>query len=97
MHAKVSPAKEWGQWQERKIATKESLIAVEELRINLLVKKAGFNVEEYLSDGGETADGERLACTNDWKSAVYMAVATAGTASSKPFLTGVRRHNRLWG
>ena len=26
-----------------------------------------------------------------------MAVATAGTASNKPFLNGVRRHNRLWG
>lgn len=97
VHAKVSPAGEWEQWQQRKIASKEALIAVEELRVNYLCKKAGFNVEEYLTDGGETADGERLACTNDWKQAVYMAVATAGTASSKPFLTGIRRHNRLWG
>ena len=97
VHAKVSPAGEWEQWQQRKIASKEALIACEELRVNLLCKKAGFNVEEYLTDGGETADGDRLACTEDWKSAVYMAVATAGTASSKPYLTGVRRHNRLWG
>lgn len=97
VHAKVSPAGEWEQWQQRKIASKESLIACEELRVNFLCSKAGFNVEEYLTDGGETADGERLACTDDWKSAVYMAVATAGTASSKPYLTGVRRHNRLWG
>jgi hypothetical protein len=97
MHSKVSPANEWGQWQERKIATKEALMASEELRVNFLCKKAGFDVESYLTDGGEVADGERLACTNDWKSAVFMAIATAGTASSKPFLTGVRRHNRLWG
>lgn len=97
VHAKVSPAGEWEQWQQRKIASKEALVAVEELRVNLLCKKAGFLVDEYLTDGGETADGERLACTEDWKNAVYMAVATAGTASNKPFLTGVRRHNRLWG
>jgi hypothetical protein len=97
MHAKVSPAGEWGEWQNRKIATKEALLACEELRVNYLCKKAGFNVEEHLSDGGETADGERLACTADWRGAVYMTVATAGTASSKPFLNGVRRHNRLWG
>ena len=97
MHAKVSPAHEWEQWQNRKIATKEALIASEELRVNFLCKKAGFDVEAYLTDGGEVADGERLACNNDWKSAVFMAIATAGTASSKPFLTGVRRHNRLWG
>lgn len=97
VHAKVSPAGEWEQWQKRNIASKEALIAVEELRVNYLCKKAGFDVEQYLTDGGETADGERLACTNDWKQAVYMAVATAGTASNKPFLNGVRRHNRLWG
>ena len=97
MHAKVSPANEWAQWQDRKIATKEALLASEELRVNFLCKKAGFDVESHLTDGGEVADGERLACTNDWKSAVFMAIATAGTASSKPFLTGIRRHNRLWG
>ena len=34
---------------------------------------------------------------SDWKGAVHMAIATAGTASNKPFLNGVRRHNRLWG
>lgn len=97
IHAKVSPAREWGKWEERKIASKQALLSCEELRVNTLCSKAGFNVEEYLTDGGETADGERLACTQDWAGAVYMTVATAGTASSKPFLNGVRRHNRLWG
>lgn len=97
MHAKVSPADDFDKWINRKIASKESLIAVEELRVNHLCKKAGFNVEEYLADGGELSDGERLVATNDWAGAVRMAVATAGTASNKPFLNGVRRHNRLWG
>lgn len=97
MHAKVSPAGEWEQWQNRKIASIQGMVACEELRVNLLCDRAGFDVKSHLSDGGETADGERLACTNDWKSAVYMAVATAGTASNKLYLNGIRRHNRLWG
>lgn len=97
MHAKVSPAGEWEHWKRRKIATEQALVSAEELRVNYLCAKAGFDVKSHLSDGGETADGERLALTNDWKGAVHMAIATAGTASNKPFLNGVRRHNRLWG
>ena len=97
MHAKVSPAGDWEKWQNRKIATLPAMMACEELRVNLLCDRAGFDVKNHLSDGGETADGERLACTNDWKSAVHMAVATAGTASNKLYLNGIRRHNRLWG
>jgi hypothetical protein len=97
MHAKVSPANDWEKWQNRKIATLPAMMACEELRVNLLCDRAGFDVKNQLSDGGETADGERLACTEDWKGAVHMAVATAGTASNKLFLNGIRRHNRLWG
>jgi hypothetical protein len=97
MHAKISPAGDWEKWQNRKIATLPAMMACEELRVNLLCDRAGFDVKNHLSDGGETADGERLACTEDWKSAVHMAVATAGTASNKLYLNGIRRHNRLWG
>jgi hypothetical protein len=97
MHAKVSPANDWEKWQNRKIATLPAMMACEELRVNLLCDRAGFDVKNQLSDGGETADGERLACTEDWKGAVHMTVATAGTASNKLFLNGIRRHNRLWG
>ena len=43
------------------------------------------------------ADGERLGATEDWAGAVQMAIATAGTASSKLFLNGIRRHKRDWG
>ena len=97
MHAKVSPAGEWEDWQNRKIASAKSMIVCEELRVNYLCGKAGFDVATHLTDGTETADGERYACTNDWRGAVSMAIATAGTASNKPFLNGVRRHNKLWG
>ena len=97
MHAKVSPANDWKQWLDRKVASEEALRACEELRVNLLCQRAGFNMKEHLSDDGETADGERLAMLNDWRSAVMFAVATAGTASAKKYLTGIRRHNRDWG
>lgn len=97
MHAKVSPAGEWEQWQKRGIATVGAMTVCEELRVNYLCEKAGFDMKSHLTDGGETADGERYACTNDWKGAVHMAIATAGTASNKAFLNGIRRHNRLWG
>lgn len=97
MHAKVSPAGEWEQWQRRKVASVQAMVVCEELRVNYLCDKAGFDVLTHLTDGTETADGERYACTNDWRGAVHMAIATAGTASSKPFLNGIRRHNRLWG
>ena len=97
MHAKVSPAGDWGAWVNRKIATKQSMIAVEELRVNFLCQQVGFDMKSHLADGGETADGERLTALKDWGACVRMSIATAGTASNKAFLTGVRRHNREWG
>ncbi len=97
MHAKVSPAEEWKAWIDRKIASRQSLEAVEELRVNLLCQKAGFRMKEHLSDDGETYDGERIGANDDWASAVYMTIACAGTASLKKYLTGIRRNNRLWG
>lgn len=97
MHAKVSPAESYVRWIERKIATDKAMTVVEELRVNLLCQKAGFDVKGNLTDGGETADGERVGATKDWQGAVHMAIATAGTASNKAFLNGVRRTNREWG
>ena len=97
MHGKVSPSDQFDDWIARGVATRESMVAVEELRVNLLCQKAGFDMKKHLSDDGETADGERIAVLKDWKSAVHMAIACAGTASSKKFLTGIRRHNREWG
>ena len=97
MHAKVSPGDEWAAWIDREVASEEALRAVEELRVNLLCQKAGFDMKTHLSDDGETADGERAAALRDWRGAVMMAIACAGTASSKKFLTGVRRHDRFWG
>ena len=96
MHAKVSPAHEMQDWIDRGIASHESLTVCEELRVNLLCSKAGFDMDA-LSDDGETADGERAAITGDWASTVRFAIAVAGTGSAKKYLNGVRRHNRVWG
>lgn len=97
MHAKVSPADSFFEWQERKIASVKALTVVEELRVNYLCTKAGFNMKEHLTDGGEMADGERCVALGDWSAAVAMTIACATTASQKAFLTGVRRHDRKWG
>jgi hypothetical protein len=97
MHAKVSPGKDWDKWRNRKIASERALTACEELRVNLLCQKAGFDMMSHLSDGGETADGERIAVSGNWSDAVYSLIAYAGTASQKKYLTGIRRHNRVWG
>lgn len=98
IHAKVSPTGEqFEAWVNREVASETAMIAVEELRVNYLAQKAGFDVKSHLSDGTELATGERLAETNDWAGAVAMCIATAGTAGHKLFLNGVRRHNRAWG
>jgi hypothetical protein len=97
MHAKVSPAHDFAQWISRGLASQQALIVAEELRVNYLCGKAGFNMKSHLTDGSETADGERVSATDDWVAAVHMCIATAGTASHKAFLTGIRRGNRKWG
>jgi hypothetical protein len=97
MHAKCSPAGEFEAWVDRGIASLEALKSVEEMRVNLLCQKAGFDMKSHLSDDGETYDGERGVALRDWRGCVMMAIACVGTASHKKFLTGVRRHDRFWG
>lgn len=98
IHAKISPtADQFEQWIGREIASETAMIAIEELRVNYLAQKAGFDVKKHLSDGSELNAGERMAQTGDWAGAVAMCVATAGTAGHKQFLNGIRRHNRAWG
>jgi len=98
IHAKVSPTTdEFEQWVNREVASQTAMIAVEEMRVNYLAQKAGFDVKNHLSDGSELNAGERMAQTGDWAGAVAMCIATAGTAGHKQFLNGIRRHNRAWG
>lgn len=96
MHARISPAEDFGKWIARGIASEKALTVVEEARVNYLVGKAGFDTK-HLADGSETTSGMRLAEQGDWASCVYATVGYAFCGGGKDFLTGVRRHNRAWG
>ena len=96
MHARISPAEDFGKWIQRGIATEQALRVVEEVRVNFLVKKAGFDTD-ILGDGSELATGTLLAERRDWAELVYTAVGYSYCGGGKDFLTGVRRVNRAWG
>jgi len=97
MHAKVTPGLDKLKWWDRGIASREAFDAVEEMRINYLCQMAGFDMKSHLTDGSEMADGEHCGSVGSWRDACIAVVAYGSTASSKAFLTGLRRHNRRWG
>ena len=94
IHAKISPT-DLTKWVERGIASDDAMRSVEEVRVNYLASRLGYNTN-ILLDGSEQTSGERAVALNDWHGAVMFAVAVAGTGASKKFLTGVRRHNKVW-
>lgn len=96
MHAKVTPTPgDMRRWAERGRASSEALTAAEELRVNLLLHRSGFDVD-VLADGTETKGGEFVAENDRWAEAVYATCALAGTGRFRAFLVGVRRHNPEW-
>jgi hypothetical protein len=94
-HARFSPAEDFPKWIARGIATESALTVVEEVRVNFLIKKAGFDVD-LLADGSEKASGVRIAEQADWTQAVYIAVGYSICGGGKDFITGVRRVNPAW-
>jgi hypothetical protein len=94
-HARFSPAEDFVKWIARGIATETALTVVEEVRVNFLIKKAGFDVD-LLADGSEKASGVRIAEQADWTQAVYIAVGYSICGGGKDFITGVRRVNPAW-
>jgi hypothetical protein len=94
-HARFSPADDFPKWVARGIATEEAMTVVEEVRVNFLIKKAGFDVD-LLADGSEKASGVRIAEAGDWTQAVYIAVGYSICGGGKDFLTGVKRVNPAW-
>jgi len=95
MHARISPAESIIDWIKREIASPDSLQAVEEVRVNYALNKAGFDLSS-MTDGCEDADGELCVIQDDWLAAVRFAVASAGTGGGKRFLVGVRRQSKHW-
>lgn len=94
VHAKVSPS-DLLPYVKRGFASEVSMRSVEEARVNYLASQLGYNMKVLL-DGGESESGERLVAMDDWDTAVQFAIATIGTDGHKKFLTGVRRHNKVW-
>lgn len=94
MHARVSP-------HPRHLAdaldevTARSLECAEELRVNTLLARMGFDVS-LLVDGSERSGGERIAHAGDWPEAVCFAAAVAGTGAERTFVAGIRRARPEW-
>lgn len=98
MHSKISPTPEqFAEFISRGIASEQAMRVVEELRVNFLCDSVGIPVKKTLINGSELTTGERLSSTGDWAGAVAMTIAATNTNGLKPFLNGIRRHNRHWG
>lgn len=89
-HAKVSPR--LTAQDGRYGASNESIVVAEEYRVNTLVARAGFDIDQ-LVDGSEQRSGEIAGQTGMWNEAVRQVMATAGTKGATQFIKGVRKHN----
>lgn len=88
-HAKVSPSADVDAIAKACSISPSMIRAVEELRVNLLVASAGFDVD-LLVDGSERMTGERLARSEAIRPLVEMAIGTLFTKAHAELLKGVR-------
>lgn len=95
MHAKVSPAGSTKEWLDRGKVTLRALKSAEEIRVNELCKRVGFDMKRVF-DGTEKPGGEFVAKNDRWEQAVYDVAACAGTGRLTEYLKGVRKHNPEW-
>jgi len=93
MHARVSPHDL--DWESLVDVTPRALECAEEMRVNTLLARLGFDVA-LLRDGTERGGGERLAREGDWANAVCFLLAVTGTGAERDFLSGVRRGDATW-
>jgi hypothetical protein len=94
MHARVSPhlLAHYGGTEE---LSPRALECCEELRINTLIERLGFNVS-LLHDGSEKAGARRIAESADWSEAVCFLMAVLGTGGEKEYLAGIRQVEPTW-
>jgi hypothetical protein len=94
MHARVSPTspRAFDAWDG--IAPR-SLECAEELRVNQLLARVGFDVRD-LRDGSERLTGQRLTEAAEWEELARFAAAVAGTRALSDLLAGVRRVAPSW-
>jgi hypothetical protein len=90
VHAKVSPTMLYTDG--RYGATTESIIVAEEYRVNHLLEKAGFDIDE-LSDGSEHRSGEVAGRNQDWNGSIRFLTAISGTKAATAYIRGVGKHN----
>jgi len=97
-HARVSPTtKLWEKvWTKRGYANERTMVACEELRVNTLMKHAGFEPEKYLSGGGETQHAIQMATHNDFQNAVLSAISVTNSAGSEKFINGIAMVRPEW-
>ena len=75
-----------------------ALAAAEEIRLNFLTKKLGYNTD-LMKDGRERKLGERFAevgSIESWNEAVAYGASLIGTKAFNSFLTGLRQENNDW-
>ena len=94
MHARVSPhlLEHYDGLDE---ISPRALECAEELRINTLVARLGFDVA-LLRDGSEKSGARSLAEANDWSEAVCFLLAVLGTGAEKGYLAGIRQVRPTW-
>ena len=93
LHLRLSPP--LGEDPAQHGVSARALECAEELRINWLLQRLGFNAEA-LRDGSEKTSGQRLGEAEMWSEAVYFYLAVIGTGGEKEFLAGVRRSQPTW-
>ena len=100
IHAKVSPlAVPSSIVVDGVVVGDEAIRAAEEVRVNGLVKAAGFDID-LLTDGSERSTGKRIAemgLTDGWNHAVTFGSALIGTKALTAFLGGVSAGDKEMG
>jgi len=94
MHARVSPHLGLPEASIEDVAVR-ALECAEELRINTLVARLGFDVA-LLRDGSERNGAMRLAEADDWSEALCFLMAVLGTGAEKEYLAGIRKVRPSW-
>jgi len=94
MHARVSPhvRAHFGTHDEM---SPRALECAEELRINTLIARLGFNLS-LLRDGSEKIGARRIAESREWSEAVCFLMAVLGTGGEKEYLAGIRSVQPTW-
>jgi hypothetical protein len=94
MHARVSPRVDY-LLRALDEASPRSLECAEELRVNTLIGRLGFDVAT-LCDGTEKIGARRLAEAGQWPEALCFLMAVLGTGAERDFFSGIRQGDPSW-